>query len=392
MKSLLWKIPAALLASVLGLISLTEFSPIYDFPQSQPFRGQYIYNPYSSLDTANTWKRVNFHTHTKVDGLFNECDYYPDSVAAFYDRYGYDLVTFSNHMEITDPGFRIYEHGVNFAKLHNLVVNPSRVHCIDCALPFLVSQQQFKINRINKDCDFVFLNHPDRTFFIDDESMSKLGGYRVMEAVCGFDNKHTYSNKWDLALSSGHYVTSAISDDLHKPDRSSKIARRASFLSINDTSLESVEKCLLGGCFYSMFIPDFGDGNIEEKIKANRKLPKLNNIGLRADMPIVFINLSIPADTIQVISDNGLIISECNNVDSYEFSFPASASYLRFVARFPVMSNAFARSGNPDNIPPYRENDLHIKPLLTVLFNLLVAAFAALMFYLVCLIFKRKNN
>lgn len=99
--SLLWRfLCVSLLAAVLALV-LTGFSPVFDFAPARAFSGPDIFDPYSGLDSALCWKRANFHTHTRVDGIFNECRHTAmetyDSLAA----YGYDIVTFSNHNALT---------------------------------------------------------------------------------------------------------------------------------------------------------------------------------------------------------------------------------------------------------------------------------------------------
>ena len=105
---------------LLALAALgTGVSPVYDFRPPRPFSGPDIYNPYRNLDTANCWKRTNFHTHTRVKGPFppNECEEWPDETWAEYEKFGYDIVTFSNHNEITAHPFdstlqvNVYEQG-----------------------------------------------------------------------------------------------------------------------------------------------------------------------------------------------------------------------------------------------------------------------------------------
>ncbi|MBQ3820737.1 MAG: hypothetical protein II809_04660, partial [Bacteroidales bacterium] len=96
---------ARLLASFVPVfiivICLFSVSPIYDFSEPAPFEGPDIYNPYEGLDTTRRWKRANFHTHTRVDNILNECPEYPDVVYRDYMKMGYDILTFSNHNQLT---------------------------------------------------------------------------------------------------------------------------------------------------------------------------------------------------------------------------------------------------------------------------------------------------
>ena len=111
---ILGKAAGALLLFVLLLVLVTGISPVYRFRAPRPFSGPDIFNPYASLDTAAGWKRALFHTHTRVNGPWpmNECPYdaaYTDSVLR---SLGYDIVTFSNHNEITPQPFQVPQTGV----------------------------------------------------------------------------------------------------------------------------------------------------------------------------------------------------------------------------------------------------------------------------------------
>ena len=63
----------AILIIVLMIVVATSGSYIYDFAEPTPFSGPDIFNPYSNIDTAHCWKKANFHTHTHVEGILNEC-------------------------------------------------------------------------------------------------------------------------------------------------------------------------------------------------------------------------------------------------------------------------------------------------------------------------------
>lgn len=308
---------------------------------------------------------------------------YPDSVRYYYDMLGYDLESFSNHMELTaDPDdttgqIWVYEHGINMAKHHNLVFGAKKVNFYDSFLPVMVSQKQFKMDILRKDADFIFFNHPDRTNFTNDEDMSKLTGYRLLEADCGFSDKWTYGEKWDVALSTGHYVPSAISDDLHDPKNTKKIARRCSFLNCKSESYEDVKDCLLSGDFYTAHIPDFGEGNWEEKIAANHDLPSVVSIGM-GDGDSTFMTLSRPAEKIQAIGQGGEMVKVVSDTSCIDYKFQESDTYIRFVARFAdgtvLMSNPFARWDESTSTfsTPYRTFGHPINWILTILYNLAV--------------------
>ena len=61
-------------------IVMTSGSLVYDFAEPRPFSGPDIYNPYRNVDTTLGWKRAALHTHSRVEGIFNECDFTPQQI------------------------------------------------------------------------------------------------------------------------------------------------------------------------------------------------------------------------------------------------------------------------------------------------------------------------
>lgn len=246
LKTLAAQVLIALLA-----VFVTSVSPIYDFAEPRPFSGPDIFNPYrDGGDSAFCWKRANFHTHTRVKGILNECEHWPDETDAAYRKFGYDIVTFSNHNELTvhpyDPLLQVnvYEHGYNLFKYHKLVFGCSDVNLFDHLVPLFASQKQFQLDLLGKESDFIQMNHPLRTIGTSEDHMRKLGGYRIMELDSGKSKENEY---WDWALSAGHYSFGLANDDLHFPDRSSAIAVRCNFLCCPSARYEDIRKTLLGG-------------------------------------------------------------------------------------------------------------------------------------------------
>ena len=125
---------------------------MYEFSAPRAFSGPDIYNPYKALeqDSALVWKRANFHTHTRVKSLFNECESWPGAVYDSLSRFGTSIVTFSNHNRLTthpfDPELQVdvYEHGYNLFKYHKLVFGAEKVCRFDNILPLFAFQKQFQ--------------------------------------------------------------------------------------------------------------------------------------------------------------------------------------------------------------------------------------------------------
>jgi hypothetical protein len=380
----LLKTTVALILIVLLAIFATSVSPIYDFGEAKPFGGPDIFNPYEGrTDSTCRWMRANFHTHTRVKGILNEVEYWPAEVDAAYRKFGYDIVTFSNHNRLTahpyDSLLQVdaYEHGINLFKFHKLVFGSDRVNRFDHLLPLFASQKQFQLDLLGRRSDFIQLNHPLRTTGTSKKLMRKLGGYRIMELDSG---KSTENEYWDEALSAGHYSFGLAGDDLHYPDRSGNIAVRANFLCRGSSArYEDIKKTLLGGCYYAMRIPDYGGGDWEKKYAGNRDLPSIESIGL--DGETIHISLSRPADSIRVTGQDHTTLSLTRNSSRARYAMTPGDPYARITAWFPdgavIYTKPFARSDSTVSETPYTAPSHTVNIPSTILFNLTILALCA---------------
>lgn len=365
-------------------IVATSVSPVYNFSEARPFSGPDIFNPYASLEGVDSipWKRANFHTHTRVKGIFNECEYWPDQTDSAYRKFGYDIVTFSNHNELTVHPYdtalqvNVYEHGINIFKYHKLVFGCESVNRFDNLLPLFVFQKQFQLDLLAKESDFIQMNHPLRTGGTSEYQMRRLEGYRLMELDSGKSKENEY---WDWALSAGRYSFGLANDDLHYPDRSGKMAVRCNFLYCPSARYDDIKKTLLSGEYYAMRVPDYGHGDWEVKYAKNRNLPSVNKIGL--DSTTVFISLSQKADSIKFIGQNHTTLALAKDAYEAEYDMKQEDSYVRITAYFPegevIYSNPFARYDASVSDSPYKEPMNTVNIPLTVLFNLAVLALCA---------------
>ena len=372
------KTVACIVLIALFAVAITSFSPVYRFRAPAPFDGPDIYNPYSNLDTSHCWKRANFHTHTRVKGLMNECELWPADVYAALEKFGYDIVTFSNHNKITTHPFdstlqvNVYEHGYNLFKYHKLVFGSERVIHFDHLVPVTASQKQFQIDYLSKGADFIQINHPLRTELMDAEQMEKLSGYRLIELDSGRSTENEY---WDHALSAGHYSFGVANDDLHYPDRSGRIAVRCNFLCTPSAEYDDMKSTLLEGCFYSMRVPDYGNGDWAVKYAKNRTIPTIKSIGLKDST--IYISTSCIADSIKVTGQGHKTLATAYDCDRLEYCMKEKDSYARMTAWFPegevIYSNPFARYDASTAESPFDDTPHDINIILTVLFNLLAA-------------------
>lgn len=386
MKIIRWTckcIVSLILAIILAVVA-TSVSVVYDFAEPKPFSGEDIFNPYTNFDKNIGWSRANFHTHTRVEGLLNECEYSPEQTIEAYAPYGYQVITLSNHNKITPhptADTRVYEHGYNLAKFHKLVFGAEKVWGFDNLLPIFPFQKQMQLDRLAAQSDIVVLNHPLRTHTMTDGQLSKIGGYDIIELDSG---KSTENEYWDAALSAGRYSFGVANDDLHHPERSHAIAVRSNILCTPSSEYSDICRTLLSGCFYAMRTPDYGGGKWDVKAEKNRSIPYVNNIGV-TDCGEIFVTLSEAADSIKVTGQNHTTLAVIENADSLGYAMLPADSYGRFTAYFSdgevIYTNPFARYDAEVSASPF--NTAHsVNIALTILYNAAVVAFAALLAFL----------
>lgn len=367
----------AVVLVAIALIALSSVSPIYNFREAKPFAGPDIYNPYRNIDSAHCWKRANFHTHTRVEGIMNECKFWPEEVLKAYDSLGYDIVTFSNHNEITkDPRGEelqvdLYEHGYNLLKYHKLAFGAREELRFDHILPLLASQKQFQIELLSRDADILQINHPLRTPTLSKRQLEQLSGYKLIELDSG---KSTENDYWDSALSAGRYCFGLANDDLHYPDRSDRIAIRCNLLSTPSARYEDILKTLNEGGFYSMRLPDYGNGDWSEKREKSRAIPQIEEISLTKSK--IFIRFSEPATMVKVVGQGHTTLASSLDCDTIAYEMRASDPYARIIAHFPegevIYTNPFARYDAASQESPFDMRSPEVNILLTILFNLLL--------------------
>ena len=388
----------SLLVVILVAISIaiaTSFSPIYDFAEPRPFSGPDIYNPYRDIDSAHCWKRANIHTHTRVEGILNECEFSADSVYHIYKSFDYDIIGFTNHNELTkhpidkELQMDIYEHGYNALNYHIMTYGAKRVWLYDALMPLFASQKQFMLDKLSDDADLVQINHPQRIRLFNYADLEKISGYRLMELTAA--EEEIENKQWDIALSAGRYSHGIMNDDLHYPDRPEKIAIRCSFICTPTERYEHVKEALIEGCFYSMSVPNYGDGDWGVKYALNRELPKVKDIGLRDST--IYIELSTAADSIKFVGSNHRTLHTAYSATSTEYTMQSSDPYARIMAFYNdgavIYSNVFARYDSAMEESPYRGDMYSINTTLTIIFNIAVALCLALVLALIYIIIRR---
>lgn len=380
------------------IVLVSSVSLVYDYPEAKPFSGPDIFNPYKGIDSLPDWKRANFHTHTRVTGPLNECEYTAAETDEAYRKLGYDIVTFSNHNELTTHPYdstlqvNVYEHGYNILKYHKLVFGPHKVNLFDNLAPVFSFQKQFQLDKLGKDADFIQLNHPVRTFCLPKSQMQQLEGYKITELDVG---KTTENEFWDWSLSNGHYTFGLANDDLHYPDRSYKIARRSNFLSTPSATYDDLKKVLMTGGYYSMRTPDYGDGDWDVKYASNRTIPKVKNIGLDNN-ETVFMTVTQKADSIKVTGQDHKTLAKTVETDSIRYTMKPNDSYARITAYFPggeaIYSNPFARYDALKADSPFKAPSHTVNIPLSILYLLLLLLLCAADYYLLYLLLRKRGK
>lgn len=373
-----WRVVVSIAFLVVMAIAVTSFSVIYDFAEPTPFAGEDIFNPYADFDPEISWKRTSLHTHTRVEGPLNECDFTAEEIVAQYRDFGYDIVGISNHNEITPnpdsaQDIGIYEHGYNLRNFHKLAIGTERVNRFDALYPIFASQAQQQLDMLADECAVLELNHPSRSSLLDSACLAKIGGYDIMElsgVTAYLENKH-----WDWALSAGRYSFALLNDDLHYPDRSSRFAIRCSYLGAKDTSAKEIIATLHSGNFYSVRVPDYGKGDWAIKREKNNEIPTIKNIGTQGDT--IYLRLSHTPEQIRVIGEGHTLLKRVMASDTIAYCMRACDPYARFVVSYPdsliIMTNAFARYDKATMARP-GQITLHTKnSLATVAYNIVIA-------------------
>jgi hypothetical protein len=228
------------------------------------------------------------------------------------------------------------------------------------------------------ECEILELNHPSRSALLDRAHLSKICGYDIMELsgiTAYLQNKH-----WDWALSAGRYSFALLNDDLHYPDRSSRFAVRCSYLGAKECTSKEILATLKSGLFYSVRVPDYGNGNWEVKRSQNQSLPTIENIGLQGDT--IYLKLSHTPEQIRVIGQDHRLLMRATGCDSMAYRMCESDPYARFVVSYPdsliIMTNAFARYDKATMTSPADRELYTINNLATVLYNIVVVAVIAI--------------
>jgi len=260
--------------------------PIYDFPDPEPFAGEYWYNPYQDIDTFK-WRKSNFQIQSRAWlGLTGGSNNLNEDIDSVYSRLGYDIITISDYMKINRFGqekpeyIPVYEHGYGIRKWHQVVIGASRINWRDYPFFQTIHNKQHIVKILKQNNDLVYIAHPRlRRGFSPDDFM-KLTGFDGIEVL---NYMRVSMEHWDAALSSGRYATVIGNDDAHDIREPLEIGHRCTFVHADTLNRETVIISLQKGLAYAADIHRTADDSWEDKFAAAGRIAKLRALKIYQD-------------------------------------------------------------------------------------------------------------
>lgn len=195
------------------------FTPVYNFPETKPFSGKSIYNPYKNISSGK-WLKANFHAHSYAwMGITDGRKNIPQEMYNRYKKLDYDIISISDYMRINDYMkinkifIPVYEHGIGFPKNHQLVIGAENVNWTEYLFYQGINQKQYVLNQLKKDNNVIAITHPQLRGAYSNEDFSKLCGIDFVEVVN--QSYGSGESNWDAALSSGKVLFALADDDSH---------------------------------------------------------------------------------------------------------------------------------------------------------------------------------
>lgn len=313
-----------MLAAVVLLIALPyAWSPVYDFPDPQPFRGDHLWNPYADLH--GTWQRANLHAHSRTwMGLTNGRQ--PGhQIVQRYRALGYSVPGVSDYQRIAafdgTAILPVYEHGFNITKQHQLAIGARRVEWLDFPLWQSIGHQQLIISRVKRGADLVALAHPRTRGAYTTDELGRLTGYDLLEVVNG---PFVDEERWDAALSGGRAVWALANDDTHD---------------LTDPRRTAVAWTMIDA-------PSAAAADVVKGLKAGRSYAVARTGALDSVNVTTFDRLSVDGGAIRAsvwgapstfvfVGQNGVVRKTVKEATVASYAFAAADTYIRTVVRAP---------------------------------------------------------
>jgi len=302
----------------------------YSFSEPHPFNGEFIYNPYRNID-YNKWRRAGFHSHThKFVARQKKSFRIARILDSLYKCYDYNIIGISDYQSINrfENGNKwfvpVYEHGYQYYKNHQLVLNSNKVNWLDFPFPQTLSNKQEVLNQLRKDGgSLVTIVHPIYRKAYSNDDLKYLGNYNCLEIA---NHDGVFTSSYDTILSHGHPVFIMADDDAHELSNINDIS--SSFNLVNsDLVKDSVLKALALGKSIGIKFNISSFQTCEEKLTALQKLPEINRITFNDDT--LSIRLNMPVKAIKFIGQSGKVRKIITDNSKGSCFFSRQDTYLR---------------------------------------------------------------
>lgn len=321
-------LPCILILTILSLQYVVNTK--YVFHEPQAFKGDYLYNPYKDMDSRK-WKMANFHAHTRLlFGLTNGASNFDPLLESFYKYFNYNIIGISNYQYIDHFGSMnewfvpLYEHGYQYYKNHQLVINAKKVSWLDFVFRQTLSNKQFVIDHLKKDTSVILtIVHPDKRQAYLFNDFKYLANYDCLEIA---NNEKLFTSYYDTILSAGHPVFLMADDDTHDLTKINDGCQ--SFNLINaDLVKDSILHAIKTGCLVGVNLNFSSVKTHEERRSQLEKLPEITGITLNGDTLKVSFNQ--PVKTIKFIGQNGVERKKITNSAMGYYLFNKQDTYIR---------------------------------------------------------------
>jgi hypothetical protein len=309
--------------------------PVYDFPPSQPFSGNEIYNPYQGIDITH-WKKTNFHFHLKAwGGLTSGRGNTGDLFWNTYKKLGYTMSSVSDYQKINtfnkDSVFYIpaYEHGFGLRKKHQILIGAKEVLWLDYSLFQTLNHKQHILNLLRRHNEIVAIAHPDWEHGYSATDLKYLSNYDLIEAL---DANWRSVPLWDAVLSSGHPVFILSDDDAHDIKDPYQIGRCCTFINSSTMQSDDIIRSLKGGKAFGAEIYMSEGENFEVKAQRAKEVPVLNSVDVRNDT--LFVRVSKVAMEFNFIGQDGKSRKKSKFSSEAWYRITPEDTYIRTEIRF----------------------------------------------------------
>lgn len=325
------KLLSLLILGIVILFTLHYFkTEIYRFAESKPFKGNLWYNPYEGMNSS-AWHKANFQVQSYAwkgvtDGKINS----NEAIDSIYSYLGYDIIATSDYMKINEFGkekpsyLRVYEHGYNILKRHQIAIGADKVNWMDFMFFQNIHQKQKIINTLRPNNELIFLAHPDLSGSYDVEDFDRLTAYDGIEAHSIFGDA---VDCWDMALSTGHYVTIQCNDDSHNIYSPNLTGNYCTFINAKEFNERGILNAMKQGNAFGVRL--FRERNESFELKKNRheQLAKLRKVEIINDRLVV--ELDKAAKEIRFVGQGGEIKKEVLNQSHAFYKLQAEDTYIR---------------------------------------------------------------